>query len=559
VGEKRGQDSRSRRLPLTRDVSGGTSVPDLLIELADKHALSNLSERARLFKDRSARPHTVGLLGEQPAKARMLNSLVGAAILDPYTGLGQKRSVRSGGSDALAWGDGMVAERHGDESWQRLLRLADSQPAVEIIVSSDALAGLGAELVDIPPGAGSALTQGEWRSIELCHSLVLVIQAASMLTRHELELLYQVRYRCGPPLLGILIVGLEQVEEQERESVVRAVRRSSEKQLGELPVVSCPPGDSGARELTAMLGAVQRTAVALGARWLESAQLAALLGDALEQLEALTAADEPVAVHGDDTASDYLLDARLESLARASELTDTLRRELSAAAGNLVARLLAQVREAKDVGRWLNERLAAEVAEAVAATGSAARDRIAAVQEKSISWLEAAAKDRGIAWVRVDLPRPHDLAVVPAVEFVSYADPTAEQLNFFSRITTQVLDVAIPLLQLHFQVPIPDPDSLVKSVFDEAGRRHRLAEQSGVDAIIRRTVRLAFDELAEGLIALVRKFDSELIRQLKDNQQRLQSLRAAADRKSAPERDEIERSRAEIERALHSLRSQYVN
>jgi hypothetical protein len=559
LGKEQAQDARSRQLSLTRDVNCGTSIPDLLIELADRHALSNLSERARLFKDRPARPYTVGLLGEQPAKARMLNSLVGAAILDPYSGLGQKRSIRYGSDDALIWGDTRVTERHADESWQDLRRLTDSLPAVEIIVSSDALLGLGAALVDIPPGAGSALTQDEWRGMELCHGLVLVVQAASMLTRHEIELLYQIRYRCGPPLLGILIVGLEHVEGHEHQAVVRTVRRSSEKQLGELPVVSCPPGDSGARELTAMLSAARRTALTLGAQWLESAQLAALLGDALEQLEALTVASAPAAVQGEDDADDYLLDARLESLARTSELVDALRRELSAAAGSLATTLLAQVRAAPDVGRWLNERLAAEVAEAVAATASAARDRIASVQEESISWLEAAARDRGIAWVRVDLPRPHDLAVVPAVEFVSYSDRTAEQLNFFSRITTQVLDVAIPLLKAHFQVPIPDPDALVKSVFDEVGRHHRIAEQAAVDAIVRRTVRRAFDELAEGLIALVRKFDSELIRQLKENQQRLLSLRAAANCQSAPEREEIERSRAEIQRALESLRSQHVH
>ncbi len=547
-----------RLLALADDGNGRDGILELLDGLAGKYALGDLSDRLRRFRDRPDRSYTVGLLGEQPAKARMLNTLLGAAVLDPYSGLGQKRSIRFGSDGGVAWDGGYLAERQADHSWHDIRRVTESLPEVDIIVCSAALHSLGASLVDVPPDAGGVLSQHEWRSIEQCHSLVLIVQAASMLTRHEIELLYQVKYRCGPALLGILVVGLEHVEEPEHEAVVRAVRRASNKYLGELPVVACPPGDSGARELAAMVATGQRSAIALGARWLDSVQLAALISDALEQLDALadSRTAEPAAELSDPDA-DYLLDARLESLARSADLVESLQRDVSVTARNLTTRLLTDVRQAPDTAAWLNENLAAGIAEALAATGSEARKRIASALEKSISWLEAAARDRGIAWVRVDLPAPPDVAV-PAVDFAGYTDRTAEQLRFFSRLTRQVLDVVTPLFQLHFQVPVPNPDPLVQSVFDEIGQRHRSAEQPAVDIIVRRTVRRAFDELTEDLIELIRKFDSGLIRQLKQDRERLLALRAAADSRTGFDREAVARSRTELEQALESLRRDYV-
>lgn len=185
------------------------------------------------------------LLGQPPVNAMLVNDFLGADVIRPFQGQTRSRLVSFSEIDYLQLVDDPRRLPLTKSGWDE----ADAVPgssAVKVCVGSAALRELSLEIFDLEPAKESLSSDEGWAQVQSCHGVVSAVDATSGITRTELDLLYEIAMRTGPPILGVIITGIVKVEENERLDVVAAVRRGlASRHLAGVPTLTAPVGSQG--------------------------------------------------------------------------------------------------------------------------------------------------------------------------------------------------------------------------------------------------------------------------------------------------------------------------
>jgi hypothetical protein len=229
----------------------------------------------------------VATLGEPTAKTPVLNELLGSEFLDPYIGGDRVRIVRPGPQALLSprpdgsWSSGCSRQewRAFEEEWP--------EATAYMRVPSRFLEDLAIEVFDLPPVGVKDFIDGYRRTVRSCRFFAFFIDAASLLTRSESQILKELSTALSPQCTGVLVTNLDRVDADERQAVVSRI----EKTIRNTGYGSTPVLTGSTRELSGALtehltADIRRTQTKLGKEWGFVAELTIVsmdLADAAQQ------------------------------------------------------------------------------------------------------------------------------------------------------------------------------------------------------------------------------------------------------------------------------------
>lgn len=498
--------------------------------------------------------HRVALLGQQPAKAVLINDFLEKDALEPFSALHRERILRYGTEPSLR--SGPLAHRLNHAGW----RLIDNQSGdgpVEVRVNAKVLADESLTLADLDLLPSSLTSPTSWLRLQSCHSVVMVVDATSIITRTELNLLREIHVRNGPQLVATFIVGVEDVDVSEREHVVAEIRQRTRQFVGMGVDVLVPEPGTGGRLLRQCLA---HRGADLRARAGNIRLLVELLLWAEQLLIVCSLRRDALAAGGQSPRSSQdreqlkgqeaaWLEARLAVRQAKGAFADQLGRHLAEATMQLTHTLISSFQAARDRRAWLRDGfpdqfhaglldLAASCetlfAEHIVTTLRYADSHVVRVPE-----LTHAA---GFAF-------PANMSAPPAT--LSDLDDSA-RWRLIARLAPKASDWVVSLLNMN-GLPFPPVSPIVADLSEFAAQRAETRTVDKVKGVIRMQVRTAVDDFAEGVLQTARAAHVSLNAEL---DQQWQAWREATDVKFSMEllRTDLAEVETELERDVEILR-----
>lgn len=493
-------DVRSELRPIldsVRDCAVNLQLPD------ESHALALTHE----FES----THRVALLGEQPGKAQLVNDFLGVKVLEPFQGLHRRRVVSFGPEPSLRIGERRVPLDEG--GWAAV---ETTQMESLVRVESPAPRARGRTLVDLELVKPSRSNWESWVHIRACHSLVMVLNATSGLTRTELNLLREIALRRGPELIAVFVLGIEKVDQNERQQVVSTVGQRVKSLLQDEASVFAPSPDPGgallqsclaAREQQLRLGIADDRRVALSLlAWAEflSETCKARSEGLVRPTLATRRTSREQALRIEEKRKAWL-EVRLALRSGVGPFTNLLNRNIGAAGRHLASLSLRSYVESPDKYAWLQDEFTDELHSGLLRIAQSCEHHITAYLASALSMIEPL----GISLRPPALPVLSwpDPAPPPLTAFVALK--RSEWLSWLLAIGGGAASVAPPLLQ-QVGAPLPSLSPVVELTAEYRNTLSRRVPEE-VRAFIRRSVHSTVAEFAETTAAAVRSAMRELI------------------------------------------------
>jgi hypothetical protein len=522
-------------------------------ELGVAEASPPISE---LFDARGER-YRVALLGEQPAKARILNDFLGTDAIEPFHGLGRKRLICFSDVDHLQVADTDRRLPVTRDGWDQV----DAHPgsnAVLVCVGSHVLRELSLEILDLRRAKASLASREDWMDIQSCHAVIMVVDAPSMITRTELDLLHEIAARAGPAILGVLITGIDDVDEDERPDVVRAVQRGVTRHMPGVPTLTVPQGTDGggllksavAQHLAEMRRHTGRDWIILIdlVRWVEELivtvrhrRRVCRLSEAERERE-LTAFEESKRARAELWSV-----TRLQLRAQAAQFGESLKKDIALQARTLTVSLVDRLRKAPAEAAWLIDEMPHDLHWGMTGVARHCEERLATHIAEQVTSLTDPGIDAG-SLERSAMPVPDVGALSPAAVLPMRR---LDRVRLLSRLGSGVVKTMTPVLgNLLGGVQIPSlgaiVDPLSARLVDNASRDIR----SRGGQLIRQCVHLTSNEFADSAAAAVSEITSQLIAEGEKSRMRLLDIQGHALSDSHPTGGE--RSLADLEAKLEA-------
>jgi hypothetical protein len=513
-------------------------------------ALREVCEEAWTHLPAAARPaerpgivppcrYRVAVLGEHTAKALLLDDCLGVRVLEPFLGGRHIILVAHGGSAALRAVGGGEARSPDRETWEDLDAQAEPQ-VVQVRVPASLLHELDLALVALPGPRHDLGGERGWPLLQSCHAAVLVVDAPSMITRAQLDLLHEIAGRHGPMLLGVVVVGLEDVEEPERDAVTEGVARYIRLAVGELPVVSVAPGERGGALLASLLrahapaqdperrvGSLAAATAVAEAEVLLGALAAARQAAELQEADVGRAAEE---LHArwrreDDEWADRRLEIRAWSARVAADLRGVAGQELRL----LQADLAAGLATAADPRRWYDDELVHHLHRGLVRVTRVLEDRLVAAWVGQVARVGAHLPD--VVSSPAEPLMPPDLPELGAAADLLPSAP-GTRVRLLARLGVRASLVLGPTVVRAFGGSMPNVDSFVAdataltdSFFDRRFTEDRQQARAQIAPRVRLIGRRAGSSLVVAATDAVARLAAQLIEEI--------DLRRTADRTAA--------------------------
>lgn len=452
----------------------------------------------------------IAVLGQHSAKAAFVNELLSREVLDTVHGTGRLHVIEYGDRPSLTCvGTGRMPL--DEEAWQQI----DLQPvdwSVEVRVDAPLLSHPRAALIGLDL-LTSSLSRGEiWQTVQSCHAALLVVDATAQITRSEVMLARELSRRAGPRLLGVVVVGMEDVVEPERDGVMRTIRRHT---ADFVPPERVVLGDPGARprlvDLTALGQAApegrsvlfwgQVVTLMLAAEALRSvaAERRELLGASRlvqEQSRSRLAAE-------DAEATESWATVRLALRAQCAEFERVASRGVAQEASGLARSVVAEFRAAADKAGWVSELLVDRVHQGLLGIAELC-DRLAA---EAFTTALGTAQPLGLAGTAPSAARPNADDLGELLRDALAPLKQRDRVRLLARLGTGIAMAGVAVLA----PGLPPVDRLIDPVVE--GTTDALSRRSEDDSAraIETAVHRVAAEYAEAAVAAGRESFDQLI------------------------------------------------
>ena len=455
--------------------------------------------------DRVGDGHRVALLGEQPAKAVLINDFLEKDALEPFAALHRERILRFGTEPSLR--SGPLAHRLDHIGWRLIDNQAADEP-VEVRVDAAVLAEESLTLADLDLLPSSLTSPSSWLKLQSSHSVVMVVDATSVITRTELNLLREIRVRNGPQLVAIFVVGLEDVDYAEREHVVAEIRNRARQFVGAGVDVVVPEPGTGGRLLRRRLA--QRGAD-LRARAGNTRLIVELLLWAEQLLIVCSLRRDALAAGGQSQRSSQdreqlkyqeaaWFEARLAVRQAEGAFADRLGRHLAEATKKFTPTLISSFLAAGDRSAWLRDGFPEQFHAGLLDLAASCETLFAEHIVTTLRYAESQGvrvPDRTHA---AGFTFPAHMSAPPAT--LSDLDDSA-RWRLLARLAPKTGDWVVGLLNMN-GLPVPPVSPIAADLVDFAAWRAATRTADKVKDAIRLQVRTAVDDFAEGALQTAR-------------------------------------------------------
>jgi GTPase SAR1 family protein len=440
------------------------------LELAERFGLAPVRDRLLTLESRrQASRFGLAVVGEfGRGKTLLVNRILGGELVP--TGVSVPVVVSVAGADhervETAWDDGRTDTRSLDElDWQQLAEAgaAGAVRGIQIHTDRELVRRLDVEVLDTPglqsghEGALSLLRE----TLNGCDAVLMVVAATSPLSLSEAALLKEDIIGSHTPRITVVVSKLDLVEEAERASVLKDIRRRVERVSPEIAVMAGPGPSGDTPELDQLGAALRQLATSNERRQWREQQVAEQLRDRVREMvqvgeqglqAAQLSAEEraAAAAQAREATAKRLLDwtmlrnqleqRRLETINRAtaavwrerSGLLETMRRELGTA---------------PDPSAWWEWEFPSRLAEERAALTERYEQQLEQDVRADLSWLEEQLRQRfdmdaGTWEPRLQTPEPRA---------ADYEQVKLRDLTFLRRMASVVPGLARTLMNLLLQ------------------------------------------------------------------------------------------------------------
>jgi hypothetical protein len=444
------------------------------LALAGELGASQLGEEALGAIGAAFAPMSVAVIGEQAAKTSVLNALLGVDALDTVCGHGRLRRVVAGETEGISRGLGVMPELPlTGRGWEQV----DAQPpGIEVCVTVDSptLHALRVELVDFPMSRELAPGGAEWRSLQLCHVAVMIVDASSMVTRREAEVLGSLLRSGGPPCVSVAVGGLTSVAVKERDSVLAAIEHVIRRNAPAAKFVVGEQPISTAAGLERVLAGITEEERVRGSRaWQLETILRCLVLDlrtvAEDSMRTCALADRRIADAArtldaeEARALDALAEVRVRLFERGAAGFARLRHSGTAGLRSEDEhRLLEQLHATGDAAAWWTEDLPEAVDSLLSKAAVEIEEHVGQVIGEQLAWL-----GDDLARTGVDIRSRMEPPPAAALELPTLLLPQdrAQRLRAITRLSTPILQLLGPVLGIVLGAPISGLERLPDTFF----------------------------------------------------------------------------------------------
>lgn len=460
--------------------------------------------------------YRVALLGEQPPKAALVNAIFGIHILEPFGALGRTRHICYGEEATLQDGAIRKALPLTPADWDELGHSPASQDIIELRVPGRDKALPDLEVLDLPYRGGSQYDRFEWAEIASCHGAVMVIDAPSQITRHELLRLQEIHRRAGPPILAIIVVGWEDVPSEEHDGVLASVRRAVASEQLNLPVIAVPPSDPGAQ---ALMHVVSKQALLekprLGSDWRFRSGLVMVAESVLQALSTAGPDSSTPTVsiiqEGGPGLGDEDTDwsaARLQLRGIALTAVAEISRVVSTGTKAISAHLVEALHRSGDPEAWVRRDLPLELQRDVNNLAQSLDRLISSSVARQLTWSADRAEHLGMPPLSHLVP---PASVTPRVPALYLPGSGLERIRFAAQLSGAVVAVLTPILGVLASSPVPDVRPLLDPVFALLGRREMSSFLLIADRSLQHIVRGVTSDIAASVQHDLRRFTNDVL------------------------------------------------
>lgn len=490
--------------------------------------------------DSARAPLRVALLGQQPQKAAIINDFLGANALWPYRGLGRTRIITFDEIDGLRFTDSGARRQLTDIGWASI-DSSVGESGVEVRSSAAILRDLMLELVDIYPTRTLRPSRQGWADLQACQYVIMIVEASSMITRTELDILREINVRNGPALLAVIITGMEHVDPAEHSDVVRMIQNGLQRYTLAVPLLTVPPGERGGGMLRSVLTDDRVQArVRAGRDWtmltgliLTIQDLLGMVGQRRAAAELSVAQRQRQRTENESEAAEWRRNwsvIRLALRAKSAEFGDRLRKTVDSGARKLSATLLSGYQEEADPA-WLDAELPYSLHAGMVDIACECEQLFMAHAGRQLDLLREAKVDFGQAWSAA-LGEPVS-AVLPPSSVLPLRKP--DQIRLLTALGSTATSFLPSVLTSCFHVPVPDPGVAIKPLLDSWIAHADRDAKAAVKEFINQAVFRVSDEFTKGAVDTVREFTTMLLAEGERARIRLTAAQDEALNSAAPE------------------------